>query len=284
MALRMISYGYKMTNGILSISGEESAIVTEIFQRYGNGGDLKSIADDLTNRGIIYFQEKNVWNKNMIARIIENRKYMGEDGYPCIISSEDFAKANDRKTSKGRKKIVCSDEIEYLKNILLCAQCGHKLYRCANWCSREKWICPSGCKNDIYISDVELTVGILNAINQAVMNPTCLSICDEGDTYRPNLEVVRQSNEINRLMDQPNIQFPAIMKLIFQCAETKFAFCLDNMSDAHTEYILQCFAKKKVDGTFDIEFMKKVVDTILLEKDGSVTIILINKAQITGRR
>ena len=81
MALRMISYGYKMVNGILTVNDEEARVVVEIFQRYGAGEILKAIADDLTERGVIFYQEKNVWNKNMIARIIENKKYIGEDGY-----------------------------------------------------------------------------------------------------------------------------------------------------------------------------------------------------------
>jgi len=70
MALRMISYGYKMVNGILTVNDEEARVVVEIFQRYGAGEILKAIADDLTERGVIFYQEKNVWNKNMIARIL----------------------------------------------------------------------------------------------------------------------------------------------------------------------------------------------------------------------
>ena len=90
MALRMISYGYKMVNGILTVNDEEARVVVEIFRRYGAGEILKAIADDLTERGVIFYQEKNVWNKNMIARIIENKKYIGEDGYPAIVSDEDY--------------------------------------------------------------------------------------------------------------------------------------------------------------------------------------------------
>ncbi len=103
MALRMISYGYKMVNGILTVNDEEARVVVEIFQRYGAGEILKAIADDLTERGVIFYQEKNVWNKNMIARIIENKKYIGEDGYPAIVSDEDYERAYNLKSQKGVK-------------------------------------------------------------------------------------------------------------------------------------------------------------------------------------
>lgn len=284
MALRMISYGYKMVNGILSIVEDEARIVVEIFQRYVDGEYLKDIADDLTNRKVIYYQEKSVWNKNMIARIIENRKYIGHDGYPRIISDDDFDRANDLKSQKGNKKIVCNSEIEYMKGIITCAQCGHKLYRCANWSSREKWFCPSGCKTDIYMGDWELTAGIVNALNYATLTPECLKECEKVETYRPDLEVVRQNNEINRFMDQPNVQFQAVKKLILQCAEKRFLCCSDNKADAHTEYVCQCFAAREVSGSLDIAFMQKVVDGMALEKDGSIIITLINRAQIKGRK
>lgn len=39
---------------------------------------------------ILYNTGKAVWNKNMVCRVLENRKYVGENGYPQIITSEDF--------------------------------------------------------------------------------------------------------------------------------------------------------------------------------------------------
>ena len=39
---------------------------------------------------IPYNTDKVVWNKNMVCRVLENQKYVGENGYPQIITSEDF--------------------------------------------------------------------------------------------------------------------------------------------------------------------------------------------------
>lgn len=284
MALRMISFGYKMINGVLEVAEEEERIVVEIFQRYGAGEILKTIADDLTKRQIVFYQEKTVWNKKMIARIIGNRRYIGEGGYPRIVNDEDFERANKLKSQKGVKKVVYSEEVEYLKDALVCAQCGHKIYRHPTWSLREKWFCTAGCKNDIYIGDKELTCGILNALTNAKAEQSCLEICGTSDTYHPSVEVVRENKEINRLIDQPNVQFQAVKKLIFQCAEKKFMCCSDNMADAHTRYIQQCFAEWEVSDTLNVAFMNKVAEQISLEKDGAVTITLINKAEIKGRR
>ena len=78
---RMISFGYGFADGKLSVIAEEAETVKGIFSDYVNGKILKEIADDLTARQVNFFNGKCSWNKNMIFRIIENGKYIGEDGY-----------------------------------------------------------------------------------------------------------------------------------------------------------------------------------------------------------
>ena len=284
MANRMICFGYEMTNGTLCVAEEEATVVTEIFQRYGSGEVMKDIADDLTRRGIAFSPEKSVWNKPMLARMLENRKYIGENNYPRVVSDALFERANALKDQKGNKKGVYNAETTYLKNVLICAQCGHKAYRHANWGVREKWICPAGCKTDTYVGDMELSQEVLNALMRTKQDPDILTVCIEKTSYHPDMEVMRQTKEIHRLMDQSDIQFQTLKKLILQCADMKFQCCSDNRADAHTEYVQRCFVEWSAGASLDVEFMKKVVDHIALNKDGTVTITLINKAEITGRR
>ena len=76
MANRTITYGYKIENGILSIEPHEALVVKEVFTSYVNGTILNDIAKKLTQRCEIYFCERAVWSKNMIDRIISNRRYL----------------------------------------------------------------------------------------------------------------------------------------------------------------------------------------------------------------
>ena len=78
---RMISFGYGYKDGKLIVVESEAEIVKNIFTDYINGKILKEIADELTIKGIDFFNGKCCWNKNMVFRIIENKKYIGEDGY-----------------------------------------------------------------------------------------------------------------------------------------------------------------------------------------------------------
>ena len=84
---RSIPFGYCMVNGKYALNAPEVEAVRKIFADYIGGKSLKTIAAEMR---IPYNTGKAVWNKNMVCRVLENRKYVGENGYPQIITSEDF--------------------------------------------------------------------------------------------------------------------------------------------------------------------------------------------------
>lgn len=55
MANRMISYGYGMQDGKLSIIVEEAEVVRHIFYEYIAGKRLDVIAEELTRDNVEYF-------------------------------------------------------------------------------------------------------------------------------------------------------------------------------------------------------------------------------------
>ena len=76
-----------MVNGKYVLNAPEVEAVREIFADYIGGKSLKTIAAEMT---VPYNTGKAVRNKNMVCRVLGNRKYVGENGYPQIITSEDF--------------------------------------------------------------------------------------------------------------------------------------------------------------------------------------------------
>ena len=60
---------------------------------------------------IPYNAGKTIWNKNMVCRVIENTKYIGEGGYPRIVSDKDFMLAAKIKSerNKYRKPVSQAD-------------------------------------------------------------------------------------------------------------------------------------------------------------------------------
>ena len=95
---RNIPFGYCMVNGKYALNAPEAETVRKIFDDYIGGKSLKTIAAEMT---VPYNTGKAVWNKNMVCRVIENKKYIGENKFPKIISDKDFKRAAEIKTERN---------------------------------------------------------------------------------------------------------------------------------------------------------------------------------------
>lgn len=94
---RNIPFGYCVINGKYALNTIESEAVKKIFSDYINGKSLKTIAAEMQ---IPYNANKTVWNKNMVSRVLENRKYIGENSYPQIVTVEEFEQAAQIRTER----------------------------------------------------------------------------------------------------------------------------------------------------------------------------------------
>ena len=95
---RNIPFGYCVVNGKYTLNVPEAEAVQKIFADYIGGKSLKAIAAKMK---IPYNSGKTTWNKNMVCRILENKKYIGENGYPRIISDEEFNLATQIKSERN---------------------------------------------------------------------------------------------------------------------------------------------------------------------------------------
>lgn len=95
---RNIPFGYCVVNGEYALNAPEAEAVRKIFEEYINGKSLKTIAAEMQ---IPYNSGKTVWNKNMVCRVLENKKYIGENKYPQIVTTEDFEQAAHIKSERN---------------------------------------------------------------------------------------------------------------------------------------------------------------------------------------
>ena len=98
-ANRKLPFGYRMELGKIVVHPKEAEIVTYIFRQYILGASYKDLVENLRNQDMPYDQGR-LWNKNMVARILENGKYTGQPGWPSIISMEMFERASEKRSSK----------------------------------------------------------------------------------------------------------------------------------------------------------------------------------------
>ncbi len=122
---RKFPFGYMMQNGTITTNPKEVLAVVTIFRSYLNGESLVDIAKAME----VPYNEGVAWNKNMVKRIIENEKYLGTDKYPQLIDEDTFRRANAKKEKKALSLCVISEELQQVRNLTFCKECGHRLFR-----------------------------------------------------------------------------------------------------------------------------------------------------------
>ena len=101
MGNRKLPFGYQMRMGEIIRNEPEAKAVQDIFLQYTLGASLKEIAEQMRKTGPVYDEGKS-WNKNMIARILENTKYTGADSYPRLVDIKLFEAAAEKRQAKRR--------------------------------------------------------------------------------------------------------------------------------------------------------------------------------------
>ena len=101
MGNRKLPFGYQMRMGEIIRNESEAKAVQDIFLQYTLGASLKEIAEQMRKTGPAYDEGKS-WNKNMIARILENPKYTGADSYPKLVDIKLFEAAVEKRQTKQR--------------------------------------------------------------------------------------------------------------------------------------------------------------------------------------
>ena len=99
MGKRRLPFGYKMRQGKIMLCEEESIWVSFIFREYLQGASLKEIEESMKAQDIPYDTGK-LWNKNMVARILEDDRYIGREPYTAIIAQEQFQTVAEKRMSK----------------------------------------------------------------------------------------------------------------------------------------------------------------------------------------
>ena len=283
MKLRTILYGYEMKNGYMEVIESEATVVRNIFALYIEGKSLKEIAESLTEQGIVYYLEKNKWNKNMVSRILDNSNYVGEGEYPSIISSSDFELATIRKTKMGGTRTEVSAITTLIKSKMVCSQCGRNMGRINKWGNREKWVCPNSCKVDAYYGDKELFDGTLEAINQVIQFPELLAVDTTSKKYEPTLEIIRQEKEIERMMEQSKIEFCVISNLVLKCASQKYECCSFDKSSALTDELMDKFEDLPMLRKLENYLLETTIEQITINREGSLIVEFINGAEIVSQ-
>lgn len=221
---RYLPYGYKIENGKTAPEPQEAEIIRRIYRAYAEGLSYKTIAEQLTAESVCYLPKKSVWNKNMVARILQNERYDGFEKYPAILE------AGQRQAMQKMQKPYThteSADIKALKPLLVCGICGEHLRRRLKTSDEERWFCPADVKHiGTALTDEALLESIESLQSCLAKNPELAAAPPKEDS-RIDLGVIRLQNEIDHALSRPEPDLAQIRQNILALASQKYAFAED---------------------------------------------------------
>lgn len=244
MGYRKLPFGYKMVMGEVTTATEEAALVRHIFDQYLAGTSFKALTLELTDQPIP-FDDERPWNKNQIARILEDARYVGEKGFPPIISPETHQAAQARRDTMRKPR---------------------------HWTTQAKAVRKLGGKVTLGNVD-ERIVAILNSL-----------ILDPGQIAAPPFQPGTNTADLRRQLDDVLLKLPVdedkAKSLIWKNAVASYQAIDPN--EYETERIKQLAAAAEPMEQLDADFLRSVVSEVIMDDDGSVRLRLKNQQIVKG--
>lgn len=274
MKNRYILFGCQIANGELVRKPSEAEIVLEVFIRYFNEETLDAIAEDLTARKIEYLPGKFDWDKSRIKRMLDDRRYLGENGYPVIVSAELFDSVQQRKNKTGPKPIEIDSVTKMIKAAAVCKECGHSLTRRTDnrFTPPTAWKCPC-CGLSIRFSDADLKARILDILNRLIVTPTLVEI-EESNTPIDSLEARRSEQELHRMMDTGTFSEHDYINMVLRCAAKTY----ESISSVRhiSDRLTAALRHAEPLSSLDEKLFLQTVENILIDRSGTISLKLQN--------
>ena len=233
---RTIPYGYTICNGCISVGKDAASTIRGIYIGYLNGKSFATIAKELTEKKVDYFQGKTAWNKQMVKRILECPMYCGTEKYPKIIDSTQF---------QAVAKLIASKYGGYntdpratvLKKRSFCQECGERIWHDVQSKQYRTWRCKKCAKT--VLGDESFYQGVTDILNEVIRHPELLDEIEPQDTYESEYRLTAKTKEVNQLISSPTVSFDAAFEDILNLASlketliiatSKIAVTLDNYS------------------------------------------------------
>jgi site-specific DNA recombinase len=277
MKIRYIPFGYRLLAGSLIAHKTEADLVRTIFKKYLAGESYSQIAAALEASGVPYNEGASRWNKSMVGRILQNCKYTGKDGYPSLVTENEFKQSALLQQEKyTRKDIHTVPEIATLKEKLVCGECGTPYERLLDRRHKERWKCKNaGCLTKVKITDANLSAQVISLLNWIMQKPQEIKI-PTAEAEPHNLEITRLSNEINRELDKPDCNEDYARTLIMARAALQYAQYPDALLPEKTRKIKERLESSTPISELDSELLLQTVDTVIIRPEGAVSLKLIN--------
>ena len=295
MRQRHMPLGYRMVEGKIVIDPETAEIINRIFQEYSEGASLYQLARKLTEQGALNANHKPVWNHGTVGKILENRKYLGDEFYPTMIEPELFTKVQERRIEKSRElgRIMQPNSFRncsMFAGSLVCGVCGQPYRRYVEHCKQpgEKivWKCKHYihenrvCCRNIFLVDSQ----IIQAFMELMRGVKDGRLQIEPKTIMQGLPYSREAAELTRklqeLEEKPEYPSEEMVRLIYERARLQYRVSKIQDQNYQTEKLKTALEENLLQKEFNSELFKATIHRITVHKDRRFEFELMNGVKI----
>lgn len=281
---RKIPFGYQMTGGELERCPAEEQAVTDIFSLYAQGLSYSGIAQEMMRQGIPYHRHTPTWNKHMVKRILENEVYLGEKGYPQIISQESYMTV---QLMKGGKTVFnpCPDYIQPVRVKSVCGVCGGRMLRDTRSNGKPRWYCENkGCSKRHYIEDANIHAALTTLLGQAIQTPSLLDCPKPQCNAEITLEAARIQSEVIRELNKAQPSPEYTKTLILARAAEQYAALPDYTAYHRAAYLKERIQSNPADQALEDEILTDMTEAIEWTAAGTLRLRLMNGTVLDADR
>ena len=265
MKIRSLPFGYRIRDGKVCVDERNSSTVRMIFEGYIQNASYQKLADTLERQGTPYIPEKH-WNKNIVARILKDRHYIGDEEYPPIIAQDVFQRAEAANTwscdSPERTRLV-----KNLRSMVCCPICGGIMIR--NY--KAHWRCPDCMDTSVKVTDEVLERSAAELLKQSGRIASHMEI---PDAFSEMGTVQSLEDELLQALDEAEFDETAAKGQAIALASAQFdALGSEDYETMRLKYIL---SNREQDGGFDAGLFFDIASAILIYPSGAISLKLKN--------
>lgn len=267
MANRKLPFGYCLHNGQVQEETMEAEMVRLIFRRYREGASYGTLADELSALGCAYAPDRP-WNKNMVARILQDGRYLGSAEYPRLLSPELFHQAQSaRPDVSGRLE---RPEIKDIRVLARCARCHSPMRRMR----KNDWRCPHCTEAHVKIKDENLILCVGRLLRHLLEHPEIIALApapaSDGDSEAVQVAQEGLAHELERTEFDETVAKGQAIAL----ASARFdALDSEDYEAMRLRHLLG--STKPCDG-LDSELLRQIAAAVLIHPSGAVSLKLRN--------
>lgn len=268
---RKLPFGYEIREGAVVLRPNEAEMVRWIYQQYIAGLSYETLTQKLCQQPVPYLPGK-AWNKNMVARILADNRYLGAAQFPQVIEPQLYQTVRERIPSKisAKKKSKTAGTIQRLA---VCGICGARVVRepCSH--GKERWQCPTCKAITTKATDQRLKSGVEWVVKYLIRFPRMVVRETENNSDNESLNPEKET-AFRELLDTPNFDEVLANQMALDLAMARFDI-LDSVGyeSRRIQYVLEQIDTEK---EFNTDLIQKIADAVLIQPDGKVSLQLKN--------